>query len=115
MEKPIKITLYHATWCGHCVSFMPTWNEMMNDKKMCKNIKFVSYESSMLNTLPESERTIKGEEISGYPTIRITINGEDYYYEGSRTKNDILQFILNKLKRQDTSMSAASELSVSES
>jgi glutaredoxin len=99
-DKPIKITLFHATWCSHCHSFMKTWkNELIKDKDALKNIEFVAYEAEQLKSLSKSEKTINGNEIEGFPTIRITINGSEHNYMGKRTTGDIYRFILGELKK----------------
>lgn len=38
-KKPVKIILFHANWCGHCVDFIPTWEKMKSDKNANKNIE----------------------------------------------------------------------------
>ena len=99
-NKLIKITLYHAKWCGHCVDFLPLWNKMSSDSEALKNIEFKSYEESEINNLPEIDRSYDGVDVRsfGYPAIKISINDQDYMYEGKRTSEKIYTFILEKLK-----------------
>lgn len=103
-NKPVKVTLFHANWCGHCQNFMPIWNEMVENKNANKNIEFLSIESAELDSLTDKEKQINGEEIQGFPTIKITINNRDYNYQGTRETNDIYSFIIKKIKQgQDIS------------
>jgi thiol-disulfide isomerase/thioredoxin len=99
MTKPIKITLFHADWCGHCVDFMPTWERMKKDKNARKNIEFEEYEAATLPDLPEETRTVDGEKIDGFPTIKITINDNEYNYMGNRSSDDIYEFIVKELRQ----------------
>ena len=64
-----KVTLFHANWCGHCKSFMPTWQAL---KKIFKenNIEFAEYEDE------KDEDAIKSNNIDGFPTIKIHKDGE---------------------------------------
>jgi thiol-disulfide isomerase/thioredoxin len=96
--KPIKITLFHAEWCGHCVDFKPTWEKMKVDKDANKNIEFEEYEASVLPGLPEELKKVNGEEINGFPTIKINVSGKDYNYKGARSKEDIYGFVIDHLK-----------------
>lgn len=98
MSKPIKITLFHADWCGHCHSFMPTWKGMISDKLANENILFEEYESGSMDTLSKKDRTINGRSIEGFPTIKIAINDNEFEYSGDRTPSGIYSFILKKLK-----------------
>jgi thiol-disulfide isomerase/thioredoxin len=102
-NKPIKITLFHAEWCGHCVSFMPTWKQMMADKDANKNISFEAYEEQEIDSLPEKSRTLDGADVRsfGYPMIKMSVDGTDYSYEGRRTPSELYGYILNRLKKTD--------------
>lgn len=114
-EKPIKMTLFHASWCDHCVRFMPVWEEMKKDADANKNIEFVQYEQKELEGMDESVKLINGKKIRGYPTIKISIDGNDYDYDGNRTAKDIYLFILKKLNKKSgkliTDLSSLSESS----
>ncbi len=104
-KKPIKLTLFHAEGCGHCTTFKPTWNEMRQDKEANKNIEFEEYEAHELDSLSEKEKTINGEPIEGYPTIKITMKGGEYNYVGKRNTDDIYEFILQRLKQNKNTRS----------
>lgn len=99
-KKPIRITLYHASWCGHCVNFMPAWEKMKMDKNACKNIAFEQHEESTIGSLDDSLRTVGGTDVRsfGYPSIRISVNNKDYIYEGPRTVDNIYRSIINSLQ-----------------
>jgi hypothetical protein len=101
-EKPIKLTLFHSLTCGHCHTFMPVWDEMKGDKNknILENMSFKEYESSVIENLPEDVKTINGEDVRsfGYPSIKISINKNDYEYSGRRTPQAIYQFILDNIK-----------------
>ncbi len=97
-SKPVKITLFHAEWCGHCVDFKPTWGKMKENKEAWKNIDFEEYEAGTLSTLPEKTKKVNGEDIIGFPTIKIKIFEKEYNYKGSRDQDDIFEFVLDHLK-----------------
>jgi len=107
-SKPIKITLFHADWCGHCINFMPHWESMRSDKQSMKNIKFEQYESKMIDSLTEKEKTINGNAIDGFPTIKITINDNEFQYIGDRSPKNIYSFVLKQLKGKEPSSDSSS-------
>lgn len=86
-----KVTLFHANWCGHCKSFMPTWQAL---KKIFKenNIEFAEYEDE------KDEDAIKSNNIDGFPTIRIDGDNGEYDYNGERSADAILHEILPNLQ-----------------
>lgn len=98
MSKPIEITLFYANWCGHCNRFMPTWEQMKKDGKSNKNINFVEYEEAELEGLSDDVKSINGERINSYPSIKITINGKEHYYDGQRDSKSIYSYIKEKLE-----------------
>lgn len=100
-KKPIKITLFHANWCGHCTNFMPTWETMKSDETSHKNIDFEEYEEEAIGKLSDNERSINGRDVRsfGYPTIKINVNDSEYIYEGRRTIDDIYGSILEEIKQ----------------
>ena len=91
----MKVTLFHANWCGHCKNFMPTWNELKNDLDNM-GIEHAEYESADTNVMKENI-------ISGYPTIKISNGNSNEEYNGSRDKISILNHI-NKLAQSGGSI-----------
>jgi len=98
--KPIKIILFHATWCSYCNDFLPIWKEMMSDKEAAKNIDFEEYEDMQINDLPDHIKLCNGVDVraSGYPAIKITVNDKEYMYTGRRIPERIYDFIMDVLK-----------------
>lgn len=102
-DKPITITLFYAEWCNHCHSFLPVWDKMVNEKKTEKNFRFVKVEEVEIPNLPEEMRMVEGDDVRniGYPTIKISVNGHDYQYNGRRTARDIYQSIIDTLSESE--------------
>lgn len=78
-----SITLYYANWCGHCHSFMPTWDALKGFFKQ-HGIKAKQYEDKTNPT------EIKSAGINGFPTIKINKNGKEYEYRGPRDADSII-------------------------
>lgn len=99
-SKPIKISLFHAEWCGHCVNFMPVWKQMTAEADKYKNISFEEHEESTIDALPEPMRTIDGRDVRsfGYPSIKVVVNNDEYLYSGNRTPEAIYGSIVQILK-----------------
>jgi thiol-disulfide isomerase/thioredoxin len=97
--KPIKITLFHAPWCSHCVEFLPKWEELKHMPNIEKRIEFKNYDESAIKDLDKQETLINGKEFEGYPTIKIEILGKQFNYMNKREVDDILDFIKTKLQK----------------
>jgi thiol-disulfide isomerase/thioredoxin len=88
-KKP-GMLLIHAEWCGHCVRFLPTFNELSDT--IGKDFVCCSIESEEI-----TEDVKKMLAFRGFPTIKFfdqtgRIIGD---YDGSREKNVILEHICN--------------------
>jgi thiol-disulfide isomerase/thioredoxin len=88
----IKITLYYAEWCGYCKEFKPIWEQL---KKAFddNNIKHEEYESDM------NKDIIERENIRGFPTIKISGNGETETYKGERSFEKLFTLMMNKMNK----------------
>ena len=91
----IKVELFHADWCGHCKNFLPEWKRFAEKMKTDEHVEVAAYESNSKNF--NSIAKINGEVIKGYPTIKITANGNEIEYSGGRTVNALTNAV-NKFK-----------------
>lgn len=88
------ILLIHATWCGHCKRFIPTYQSLCRklNKKNGNDFPCVAIEDAELSKKPE---LVKALNFRGYPTIKFF----DQYgkiignYEGERSEEKILDKI----------------------
>lgn len=99
----VETTLYYADWCGHCHAFEPEWDKyaekvdkMGNEIKGLKIITKKYEEKSLVKKKP----TINGTDIRGYPTVKITVTGDDgkkveYEYNGKRTMDHLFNHVTN--------------------
>ncbi len=81
---PTKITLYYANWCGHCQRFKPVWEELKKELKAL-NVESAEYEDG------QNKKEIEKAGVNGFPTIRITKNGNTYEYQGPRTVDALIK------------------------
>lgn len=83
-----SIEYYYMNGCSHCTTFNDSgiWEELK--EKFGKNIKFNKFENK-----DHSDR-IERFEITGFPTLIITNNGNiGEVYKGNRSKEDLEKFI----------------------
>jgi len=80
-----KFHLFHATWCGHCVNFGPTFEKF----KGTNLIETAEHEHSSTHESLKQKFGVKG-----YPTMCYeNAKGETKQYEGPRTIDGITSFI----------------------
>ena len=101
----IQIVLYHATWCPHCVKFMPVWHkleELINKNKIViECVKVITKEASAT----VEDKFINEMSVDGYPTIKIILNKNDkknktvHEYNGKRDISSILYGLLDVIEK----------------
>jgi hypothetical protein len=103
MAEKIKLTLYHADWCGHCIRFIPVWNEFLKyvDSHKLTNangkpvkIEHVSYQHTRNMQDKKDNAVIEKNGIRSFPTIIVEAD-KKYEYSGPRSS---VQDILTHLK-----------------
>ena len=80
------IILYHWNRCGHCLSFMPVWQQlrnMLNDR-----YRFYDIELETLQKAPA-----EFGNINSFPTIRMYSTNGKINYDGNRDISSISSFI----------------------
>ncbi len=86
--------LIHATWCGHCKNFVPTYQKVSNALNKHKvTFPCLAIESEDLNA--DGGKLASALDVQGFPTIKFfDQNGFIMHnYEGSRSENEILDNI----------------------
>jgi len=84
----VRVDLYHATWCGHCVQFQPEWEKL---KKQLDN----KYGGGCWREFEASadKKIIQQAGVHGFPTIRINVGSKEEDYNGNRTASAIMNYI----------------------
>ncbi len=104
MSTTIDGTLYHAKWCGHCVKFIPEWEKFKNTISSMngnyKGIKITTHEYED-RELPLDGATVNGDQIRGFPTIKITAkkNGvtNEHEYMGKKNAKELFYHITKQV------------------
>jgi thiol-disulfide isomerase/thioredoxin len=98
----IILQLFEAPWCGHCKDFAPKWEALKDFKTKSSDGNRVIKAKDLIDfqSYDDNHPKTKEEEISGYPTLMLNVNGTKHKYEGARTPENILRFILDKLEKQ---------------
>ena len=78
-----KLILFYAEWCGASRQFLPVWDEIVESVKI---------ETQKVN-VDENQEMAKEYEIQYLPTLYLVSGKTRVKYEGSRTKNNILEFV----------------------
>jgi len=91
----INVTLFHADWCGHCVKFMPQWEQLEAQFKNDPEVKLNAVESS--DPKFSRDAKINGSQIQGFPTIRIKVGDKETEYNDERDKS-VLAGTIEELK-----------------
>lgn len=90
-----EFVLYYADWCPHCKHVVPEFDKLAPNGSVVvggQNVKVSKYEAS------KDKDKHKAAGISGYPTIRfIDVDGTTTEYKGTRTAEEFLKFLNERL------------------
>ena len=81
------IYFFHAKWCSHCVKTMPVIEELLKEYENNSNVKFKLIDEA------DNEEMLKKFNIQSFPTIIMNKDGQNYKFEGQRTKQNLKNFI----------------------
>lgn len=84
----VRVDLYHANWCGHCVQFQPEWEKLKRQLE-------AKYGKGTWREYEESANKMEIEQarVKGYPTIRISGGSTEKDYIGERTADAIMNYV----------------------
>lgn len=92
-ENDVKVALFHATWCGHCVKYLASGNFEKAEKKVQgsnSNVEFVKYDYDKNKDLAEKYN------VSSFPTIIGLVGEKTYKFYGDRNNVNHIQFFIEK-------------------
>ncbi|GMM35064.1 protein disulfide isomerase [Saccharomycopsis crataegensis] len=79
---------FYATWCGHCKTLAPIWEELADVYAPSKNIQIVSIDADKYSRIGNRFG------IKGFPTLKMFVAGEaPKDYQGKRELDSFIKFI----------------------
>ena len=79
------LNLFKSEFCSHCIKFKPLWEELQNELKDKVNFKIFD--------AVNDKKEMKEYGIQGYPTLILKRGNNKVEFNGSRNKENIIEFI----------------------
>lgn len=90
------LMLYYADWCGHCTTFKPIWNDLIEKIQNGETTKIITVISIENEDLQKDENSNLKSQVQGFPTIKFYNKGnltDGKLYEKKRTIDELINFI----------------------
>lgn len=87
----VVCTLYYTDWCPHCKTVKPEWFKL-RDAMHGKQVSGKTVQIKMVNC-EEDKAAAEAAGVKGFPTIKISVNGNVRDYSGERTFSGFQQYI----------------------
>jgi protein disulfide-isomerase-like protein len=87
VKKGIWLVEFFAPWCGHCKNLAPEYEKAAKALKGIANIAAVDATVEKVDV-----------QVQGYPTLKFYVDGTSTDYDGPRTSDGIIDFILRKYR-----------------
>jgi thiol-disulfide isomerase/thioredoxin len=90
-----EILLFSTTWCPHCKSAKPIWEEVKNEYKgkTVNGYTIIFTEVDCTNESPEVTKMMDRYKIEGFPTIKLIKNGQVIEFDAKVSKENLEKFI----------------------
>lgn len=98
VEKGISFVKFFAPWCGHCKRLAPTWEDLGKKFSSKDDINIAKVDC----TMETSKSLCNDQEVDSFPTLILYRDGKKISeYNGSRSLDDLYEFVMNHLKQHD--------------
>lgn len=91
VESKAMLVMFSATWCGHCQSTAPAWDEVTQNFDGANGVRIIKIDADQNPDLCQIH------SVQGFPTIKYCPNGvEDpngVVYQGDRSAASIVEFL----------------------
>ncbi|KAK3766440.1 hypothetical protein RRG08_056114 [Elysia crispata] len=95
LSSRLVFVKFFAPWCGHCQRLAPTWEELAGKVKD-EDVTIAKVDCTQHKSVCDAH------QVRGYPTLKMFRNGEFVAdYKGSRTLDDLQQFVSRNLGARD--------------
>jgi thiol-disulfide isomerase/thioredoxin len=93
--KEAELLFFYATWCPHCKTAKPIWNEFVkeHDGKIVNGYKLIFTEVDCTKENPDVEKMMNTYKIEGFPTIKLLKDEQIIEFDAKPTKSSLEQFI----------------------
>ena len=90
-----ELLLFSTTWCPHCKSAKPIWEEVALEYKgkVVNGYTIVFTEVDCTNESPNVAKMMDQYKIEGFPTIKLVKNGQVIEFDAKVSKANLEQFI----------------------
>ena len=94
--KNAELFFFYATWCPHCKTAKPIWEEVKNEYegKTINGYKVIFTDIDCTNESPDVEKMMNTYKIEGFPTIKLLKDGQQIIeFDAKPTKNNLDKFL----------------------
>jgi thiol-disulfide isomerase/thioredoxin len=98
-SKAGELTLFFATWCPACKAIKSEWEQFRNDysNKQINGAVLLIREVDCSEPDPETEDVMSQYNIVGFPTVKLTYNGEITELRQKPTYDNLVVFVNSSL------------------
>ena len=98
-SKAGELTLFFATWCPACKAIKSEWEQFRNDysNKQVNGVVLLIREVDCSEPDPETEDIMSQYHIVGFPTVKMTYNGEITELQQKPTYENLVKFVNSSL------------------
>ena len=93
--KAVDLYFFYTTWCPHCKSARPIWEELKANTQKVNGYKII-YNEVDCEEEPELAQKFK---VEGYPTIKLSVNKKIIEYDAKPDLEILNQFLNQSLNQ----------------
>ena len=90
-EFPYLLAEFYAPWCGHCKNLAPEYAKAAKHFAEDPTVKLAKVDATVHRTLAERYN------VTGFPTMKFFKRGDLMDYNGGRTEQDLIRWIVKKM------------------